>query len=172
MHKAFAQAKKSEFTTPAAYQTFLTETGQTQADIQFRVRVNQIYKDLLSRDTRRSRRPRSRQYFSGHPTQFGTPGGAGHPDRPDQHQGAGGPALAALKAGQSWDTVAKKYSVDSATKNNGGQLTDITKGQEEHALNQVAFSTPLNTLQGPVSGTFGWYVVVVTSKIRRVPTSR
>ena len=75
-------------------------------------------------------------------------------------------ALAALKSGQSWDTVAAKYSDDTATKNNGGQLKDITKGQEEHALDQVAFSAPVNTLQGPVKGTFGWYVVEVTARTR------
>jgi hypothetical protein len=57
--------------------------------------------------------------------------------------------------------VTQKYSVDTTTKKNGGLITGVTNGEEEHALNQVAFSAPLNQVEGPVHGTFGWYVVEV-----------
>ncbi|MGH3265555.1 MAG: hypothetical protein ACRDNS_26575, partial [Trebonia sp.] len=43
VQKALAAAKKSQFKTAAQYQTFLKTSGQTTADILFRVRVNQIY---------------------------------------------------------------------------------------------------------------------------------
>ncbi len=159
--KALAQAKKSQFPTTAAYKTFLTETGQTQADINYRIRINQIYKELLSRNTKKITPAAIAQYFSSHPTEFGTPAQRDIRIVRTNSKAQAAAALAALKSGQSWDTVAKKYSVDAATKNDGGQLTAITNGEEEHALNQVAFSAPLNTLEGPVHGTFGWYVVLV-----------
>ncbi len=57
--------------------------------------------------------------------------------------------------------MAKKYSVDTATKNKGGLLSGVTKGQQEQALDKAAFSAPLNKVLGPIHGTFGYYVFEV-----------
>ena len=46
-------------------------------------------------------------------------------------------AKKALSSGQSWSTVAKKYSTDTATKNSGGLLTGLTKQQADPALASV-----------------------------------
>jgi foldase protein PrsA len=64
----------------------------------------------------------------------------------------------ALDKGQSWATVAKKYSTDPTTKNTGGLLNGVTKSQADPALAAVAFSAPLNKVTGPVKGQFGYYV--------------
>jgi foldase protein PrsA len=159
--KALAAAKKSEFPTAASYTTFLTETGQTQLDINYRIRINQVYKDLLARYTKKVTPAAIASYFASHPTQFGTPAQRNIRIVRTNSESQAKAALAALQLGQSWTVVAKKYSVDTATKNDGGLLTDVTNGEEEHALNEVAFSAPLNKLEGPVHGTFGWYVVQV-----------
>jgi foldase protein PrsA len=58
--------------------------------------------------------------------------------------------------------VAKKYSNDPTTKNNGGQLTGVTQGQQDAALTAAAFSAPENKLIGPIKGQFGYYIVEVT----------
>ena len=71
-------------------------------------------------------------------------------------------ARKALKSGQSWATVAKKYSTDPTTKSTGGVLNGVTKQQEETALANAAFSAPANTILGPVKGQFGYYVYDVT----------
>jgi foldase protein PrsA len=70
-------------------------------------------------------------------------------------------ALAALKSGESWGVVARKYSIDPTTKDKGGLLTDVTPGQQDAALSKAAFAAPLNKLEGPVKGQFGYYVVEV-----------
>jgi foldase protein PrsA len=67
-------------------------------------------------------------------------------------------AKKALQSGQSWNEVAKKYSTDPTSKNNGGLLTGITKQQADPALANAAFSAPVNQLLGPVKGQFGYYV--------------
>ena len=157
----FVSAKKSQFSTAAAFQSFLSETGQTMDDIIFRVRVNAIYKDLLARYTKKVTPAAIAAYYKSHTSQFGTPATRNIRIVRTSSESQAAAAKAALQSGQSWTVVAKKYSIDTATKNNGGLLTDVTNGEEEQALNKVAFSSPLNKLEGPVHGTFGWYVVQV-----------
>jgi foldase protein PrsA len=162
VNKAFEQAKKQQFNTAAAFNSFLKQTGQTLGDIMYRVRVNQIYKDLLNRQTKKVTPAAIQAYYKAHPSQFGTPETRDLRIVRTNSKGQAQAAFNALKSGQSWKTVAKRYSVDTATKNSGGLLTGVTNGEEEHALNQVAFSSPKGKIEGPVHGTFGWYVVEVT----------
>jgi foldase protein PrsA len=162
LNSAFAQAKKqSKLTTPAAVNKFLSATGQTLTDILYRVRVNELYKDLVAREAKKATPAAIDAYYSSHPSQFGSPATRNLRVVRTNSKSAARAAYSALKSGKSWQTVAKKYSVDTSTKNNGGLLTGVTNGEEEHALNAVAFSAPLNKLEGPVHGTFGWYVVEV-----------
>jgi foldase protein PrsA len=58
--------------------------------------------------------------------------------------------------------VAKKYSIDAATKGNGGLLSGVTKGEEEQTLDTATFSAPVGKLLGPIHGQFGYYVLEVT----------
>ena len=162
VNKAFDNAKKKEFKTPTQYQTFLTETGQTNADILYRVRVNTLYQKLLKAQTKDVTAAAVESYYDAHKSQFGSAPSRNLLLVRTKTKSAADQALAALNSGQSWSAVAAKYSVDAATKKSGGVLEDVTKGQEEHALNQVAFSAPVGKLEGPVHGTFGWYVVKVT----------
>jgi parvulin-like peptidyl-prolyl isomerase len=161
VQKAFQTEKKQEFPTSTAFTSFLKQTGQTMQDILFRVRVNEIYKKLLARNTTKITPASIQSYYNSHTSQFGTPATRNIRIVRTKTQSAAQAALSALKSGQSWTAVSKKYSIDTATKNSGGLLTDVTNGEEEAALNKVAFSAPLNKLQGPVHGQFGWYVVEV-----------
>ena len=161
VNKAFAQAKKGQFTSANQYKAFLTETGQTNADILFRVRVNKVYNDLLKRDTKKVTPAAISDYYNAHKSEFSTPESRNLRMVRTNSEATASQALAALKSGHSWQTVAAKYSVDTSTKSTGGLLMDVTNGEEEHALNQVAFSAPVNQVKGPVHGTFGWYVVEV-----------
>ncbi len=162
IQKQFETAKKQAFPTDSAYQTYLTQTGQTQADILYRFRTTQVQKQLVAHETQKVTPAAISKYYADHQSQFGTPETRNIRIVRTNTEGPASAALAALKAGQSWSAVAKQYSVDAGTKNNGGQLVDVTNGEEEHALNQAAFTAPLNTIEGPVHGTFGWYVVEVT----------
>jgi parvulin-like peptidyl-prolyl isomerase len=162
VQKAFEQAKKTQFTSADQYKAFLTETGQTNADILFRVRVNKVYNDLLKRNTKPVNATTIADYYNSHKSEFSTPESRNLRIVRTNNQAKAAAALAALKSGQSWQTVAKNYSVDATTKSNGGQLMDVTNGEEEQALNKVAFTAPVSQIKGPVHGTFGWYVVEVT----------
>jgi foldase protein PrsA len=76
-------------------------------------------------------------------------------------EGDANKAKKALEGGQSFATVAKKYSIDQVTKNAGGKLENVAKGQQEKALETAAFATKPGELAGPVKSESGYYVVRV-----------
>ncbi len=71
-------------------------------------------------------------------------------------------AKKALDSGQSWKAVAKKYSVDQASKNKGGSLPGVAKGQQEPGFDKAIFAAKKGKLTGPVKTQFGWYVFEVS----------
>src|SRR5947209_8745241 len=72
-------------------------------------------------------------------------------------------AKKALQSGKSWNQVAKQYSSDPTSKNRGGLLTGVQKGQQDAALDKAAFVAPTNHLIGPVHGQFGYYLFEVVA---------
>ncbi len=72
---------------------------------------------------------------------------------------------ALLKANNTdaeWAKVAKKYSIDTATKSSGGSLGAIHKGEMVKPFENAAFSIALNTVSQPVHSQYGWHVLEVT----------
>jgi foldase protein PrsA len=58
--------------------------------------------------------------------------------------------------------VAKEYSTDTTSKNTGGKLPGVGKGQQEKAFDTAIFKARKGVLTGPVKTQFGYYVFVVT----------
>jgi foldase protein PrsA len=74
-------------------------------------------------------------------------------------------ALAAkreLAAGGKWSAVARRYSIDEASRSNGGRMPSVAKGMLVRRLDRAAFHAPRHRLVGPVRTQFGWYVVWVS----------
>ncbi len=160
--KAFNTAKAQQFSTPAQYTTFLSQTGQTQEDILFRFRINEIFKKLLAKQSSTVTDAQIAAYYNSHQSQFSTPETRDLRVILAKSQADANAAKQALQKGQSWAAVAKKYSTDPSTKNNGGALLGVVKGQQDAALDSAAFSAQANQISGPVKGQFGYYVVEVT----------
>jgi foldase protein PrsA len=163
VQSAFAAAKKQTFPTAAGFNSFLTETGQTLADITYRFKINTIVQKLVAKQVKPVTQAEVVAYYNNHPTQFGTQESRNMRIVLAKTAADATAAKNALQSGQSWATVAKKYSTDPTTKNNGGLLTGVTQGQQDAALTTAAFAAPVNKLVGPVKGQFGYYIVEVTS---------
>jgi foldase protein PrsA len=159
---ALAKAKKGQFTTDAQFQAFLKQTGQTQQDIDYRVRVQQIFMKLTARHPTTVTPAKIAAYYAAHKTQFGTPETRSMRIVLATSAAQANTARKALQKGQSWTAVAKKYSTDPTTKNKGGVLSNVTAGQQDAALSKAAFAAPVNKLLGPIKGQFGYYVLQVT----------
>jgi foldase protein PrsA len=162
VQQAFNTAKNQQFQTPAQFQNFLTQTGQTVQDILFRFRINQLFMKLVAKHQTTITPATIQQYYQTHLSQFGTPQTRNIRIVLAKNKADADAAKAAVQSGQSWKDVAKKYSTDPTSKNNGGQLVGVTKGQEDAALDTAAFSAAQGQLGGPVKGQFGYYVYQVT----------
>ena len=58
--------------------------------------------------------------------------------------------------------MAKKYSIDDASKAQGGKLPAVAKGQQEKAFDTAIFAAKKSKVTGPVKTQFGYYVFKVT----------
>jgi parvulin-like peptidyl-prolyl isomerase len=160
VQQAFDQAKKQnpQVLTKAGLASFLKSTGQTLPDVLYRFRVNEVIKKLMAKHPTKITPAQIQSYYNSHATQFGKPESRDLRVVLAKSQADALAAKKALESGQSWADVAKKYSTDPTSKNNGGLLTNITKQQADPALAQAAFSAPANKLLGPVKGQFGYYL--------------
>ena len=72
--------------------------------------------------------------------------------------------LAADNSDANWKKVAKQYSIDPGSKDNGGSLGSFPKGRMVAEFDKVAFSLKPGTVSVPVKTQFGWHVIEVTKK--------
>jgi foldase protein PrsA len=161
--KIFNTAKQRAFQTNAQYQAYLTQTGQTLADLLYRFRANQLFNKLVQRVSKPVTAAEIQAYYNSHQSQYGTRERRSLRIVLATTQARALAAKAALSHGQSWNAVAKKYSIDPTTRNTGGLLANVTKGQQDAALDAAAFSAAPGQLLGPVKGQFGYYVFEVVS---------
>jgi foldase protein PrsA len=162
VQKALAAAKKGQFSTNAQFQAFLTSTGQTLADVTYRVKVQQIYTKLLAKHPTTVTTAQIAAYYASHKSAYGTPEMRSMRIVLGKSLAQAAAAKSALAGGSSWSAVAKKYSIDPTTKDNGGLLSNVTKTQQDPALTNAAFSAATGKVVGPVKGQFGYYVLEVT----------
>jgi foldase protein PrsA len=164
VQKQFAQTKKQSFPKEKDFQTFLKNSGMTQADLLFRVRLDSLSTKLRTKITKGKDTVTDAQisaYYNKNKKRFA------QPERRDlrlvltKTKAKADQALAALKSGQDFTKVAKKYSVDQASKAQGGSLLGVAKGQQEKALDDAVFSAQKGQLKGPVKTQFGYYVFKV-----------
>lgn len=70
---------------------------------------------------------------------------------------------AKLKAGASFSDMAKAYSDDPGSAQNGGDLTWVSSGDMVPAFEAVMTQTPVGQLSAPFQTQFGWHVLLVDS---------
>lgn len=164
--KQFETQKKASFPKEADYQKFLKDSGQSEADILLRVKLDVLSNKIREKVTKGKDKVTDAaiaKYYNDNKARFA------QPERRDllvvltKTQAKAQQAKSAIQGGQSFASVAKKYSIDQASKAQGGKLAAVAKGQQEKALDQAVFSAKKGQLEGPVKTQFGWYVFKVTN---------
>jgi foldase protein PrsA len=162
--KSFAEQKKQSFPKEADYQKFLKDYGQTEQDILMRVELDLLSNKIRDRVTKGKDKVTNQQiadYYNKNKARFA------QPERRDlrivltKQKSRADAAKSALERGQSWKSVARRYSIDQASKSQGGKLPGVAKGQQEKALDDAVFKAKRGALVGPVKTQFGYYVFEV-----------
>jgi len=77
--------------------------------------------------------------------------------------------LSQVKSGADFAKLAKQYSLDPGSKNNGGDLGFFSTGMMVEPFEQAAFKLKVNEVSGIVKSPFGYHIIKVTdSKLRQV----
>ena len=69
-----------------------------------------------------------------------------------------------LKSGASFADLAKKYSQDPGSSQNGGLLPPLTKGRTVPEFEQAAFSTPVGQTTGIIRTSYGFHIIHVEAR--------
>jgi len=163
--KSFNDQKKQSFPKAADYTKFLKQSGESEADIKQRVRLDLLSNKLRDAAIKGKDTVTPQQiadFYTKNKARFATP------EKRDLRvvlatdEATANTALKALQNGESWKKVAKRYSTDDASKSNGGELPAQTKEALDKGLADAVFSAPKNKLEGPTKTQFGWYVYEVT----------
>jgi foldase protein PrsA len=165
VRKQFEAQKKQSFPKEADYQKYLKDSGQTNEDILLQVKLDALSTKIQERVTKGKDKvtdAQAKAYYDKNKARFA------QPERRDlrivltKTKARADQARRALERGQSWRAVARRYSTDQATKNQGGKLPGVAKGQQEKALDDAVFGARRGRLSGPVKTQFGYYVFEVT----------
>ena len=70
-------------------------------------------------------------------------------------------ALAQLRRGADFETLARRFSDDPGTRELGGDLGWFRRGTMVDAFERVAFATPEGGIAGPVETPFGYHIIKV-----------
>jgi foldase protein PrsA len=162
--KHFNSLKKESFKTEAAFQAFLAKTGETVSDLLLRVKYSMISTKLQESITKAHKNVSEAEvakYYNEHKSQYG------QPERRDlrvvltKDEATAKQAKSEIESGKSFASVAKSKSIDPTSKNTGGELPGVVKGEEQKALSEAVFAAKQGVLTGPVKTPFGYYVFEV-----------
>jgi foldase protein PrsA len=162
--KEFDKQRQQSFPKDKDYTAFLKSSGYVQEDLLYRIKVQNLSQKLRTKILEGSDKVTDAQiadYYNKNKTRFA------QPEKRDlrivltKTEAQAKKAKAALDGGQSFKTVAAKYSIDQGTRDNGGLLAAVPKGQQEKALDDATFKASKGKIEGPVKTQFGYYVFEV-----------
>jgi foldase protein PrsA len=165
VEKQFEKIKTQQFPKAAEFQKFLATSGQTVSDLLLRVKLNLLSSKIqqkIVKDKSKVSQAEIAKYYKENPKRFGVA------EKRDlliiltKTEAQAKKAKQEVQSGKSFESVAKKVSIDPTSKSNGGKLPGVVKGQEEKALDTAVFSASKGALSGPIKTPFGYYIFEVT----------
>jgi foldase protein PrsA len=163
--KAFEEQKKQSFPKDADYQKFLKDSGQSEADLLLQVKADLLASKIRDKVVKGKDKVSDAQiedFYNKNKERFA------QPERRDirvvltKGKAKADQAKRAIQSGQSFKAVSKKFSIDEASKAQGGKLPAQAEGTLEKQLDEAVFGAKKGQLSGPVKTQFGFYVFEVT----------
>jgi parvulin-like peptidyl-prolyl isomerase len=147
----------------SAFDTFVKQRKYSAARVSQLVRSDVINTKLLDHVTRgvRFTAADAKTYYDQNKSQFTTPAG-----RDVKHILVATKAEADMIRAQvtpaNFAELAKRYSTDTGTKNDGGELGSLQKGQFVKPFETAALKLKDGEISQPVKTQFGWHIIYVT----------
>jgi foldase protein PrsA len=163
--KSFQQQKTQAYPKDADYQAFLKQSGETEPDILQTVKVSLLANKLSALVTKGKDTvtdPEIADYYAKNKKTYAKPESRTLRVVVSKDKKKAKAAAAALKAGGSWATVAKKYSDDKASGAKGGAVGDVTQESLPPELAKPVFDAAKGKLIGPITASGETYVLSVT----------
>ncbi|MBA2513077.1 MAG: peptidyl-prolyl cis-trans isomerase [Solirubrobacterales bacterium] len=163
--KELARIKKEQYPKKGDFEKLLKQTGFTEEDINLQVRT-QLLTTKITKQVQKGKDKISdaeiTAYYDKNKKNFA------QPERRDlrvvltKTKAKAEQAEKAIKSGDSFSSVVKEFSSDAASKEAGGKLPGVAKGQQEKAFDDAIFAAEKGQLEGPVKTQFGYYVFEVS----------
>jgi foldase protein PrsA len=163
--KDFDKQRQQSFPKDKDYTAFLKSSGYVQEDLLYRIKIQDLSQKLRTKVLEGSDKVTDAQianYYNKNKIRFAVPEQRDLKIILTKTEAQAKKARAALDSGQSFKSVASKFSIDQATKSSGGILTGVPKGQQEKSLDAATFKASKGKIEGPVKTQFGYYVFEVT----------
>jgi foldase protein PrsA len=147
------------------YKQFLKSSGMTEQDVLDQIKLQTLQQKLTEKITADAKKVSDKdvqQYYEKNKKRFGQPETRDLLVVLSKTKAKAEAAKRALEDGQSWKQVTKRYSIDEASKAQGGKQPAVAKGQSEKALDEAIFAAEKGVLEGPVKTQFGWEVFEVS----------
>lgn len=160
----YEKAKKDAFPTESDFKKFLEQSGMTASDARFQVAFNTVYTKLREKAVKGADKVTEAaiaDFYKENKERFAQPETRDVRIVLTKTKSKADAALKALNSGDSFSKVAKKFSIDPASKERGGALPGVAKGSQEKAFDDALFSAKKGELTGPVKVQFGYYVFKV-----------
>jgi foldase protein PrsA len=164
--RALAAQRQYAFSDPKDYRRFLENSGLGEEELLYRMRVNSLQQKINEkvRKDAKVKEPSDAEvkaYYEKNKRRFAQPETRTLNVVIAKTRAEALKARAALNGGQSFKQVADRYSIDEASKRQGGTVL-VAEGQQSRAPEQ-AFTAKKGQLQGPINTPLGWYVFEVAS---------
>jgi len=163
----FEDQKKQAFPKEKDYRKFLRTSGATEQDILFRIKLDALQNKLTAKIQKEQGKVTDEdveEYYEKNKKRFSQPEQRDLNVVLTKTKARAEQAKRELDGGAKFPAVAKEYSIDQASKANGGKLPDVPKGQQEKAFDEAVFAAQKGEIEGPVKTQFGWYVFEVTGE--------
>jgi foldase protein PrsA len=166
VQRLFEDQKAQAFPKEKDYKKFLASSGATEEDIVFRVKLDALQGKLaekVQKDQTEITDEDVEEYYDKNKQRFTQPEQRDLSLVLTKTKAKADQARKELEGDTSFQGVASKYSIDQASKAQGGQLKGVTRGRQDKAFDEAVFGAKKNALVGPVKTQFGWYVFQVTN---------
>jgi len=170
INKSFVEQRKASkppLTSASELNTFLAKSGQTEADLLWRTKLNLLATGIqlkVQKQAAKVSKAKIAQYYAKNHAQFVIPTTLNLHLIETNTPATATTVLGLLKSGSTFATLAPKYSIDPTTKSAGGKMLGVRPGQLTPAqLNTAVFNAKVGQLVGPLKTPFGYYVFTVDS---------